>query len=126
MSCRDFNFNTKNCMNVFISKDYQKSINYKDGEGTGIDMTGSTLFMKIKNNKGDSVSVLELTNVLTASETGFYFADASTGSFLMTITDTDTATVSKGVYVYEINLEDSNGIKSIFMSGLIEFTDTKL
>jgi len=113
-------------MNVFISKDYQKSINYKDGEGTGIDMTGSTLFMKIKNNKGDSVSVLELTNVLTASETGFYFADASTGSFLMTITDTDTATVSKGVYVYEINLEDSNGIKSIFMSGLIEFTDTKL
>jgi len=126
MSCRDFNFNTKNCMNVFISKDYQKSINYKDGEGTGIDMTGSTLFMKIKNNKGDSVSVLELTNVLTASETGFYFTDASTGSFLMTITDTDTATVSKGVYVYEINLEDSNGIKSIFMSGLIEFTDTKL
>ena len=126
MSCRDFDFSTKNCMNVTISMDYQKGITFKDSEGTGIDMTGSTLLMEIKNNKGDVSSVLELTNQVSASVTGFYFTDISTGQFLMTITDTDTGAVNKGTYVYEINLTDSNGIKSVFMSGLIEFTATKL
>jgi len=125
MGCNSFNFTTSNCTNVNIGLDYTKAFTYRDENGTGIDLSGYDLNMRIRKSS-TSTDILTLGIVVDPLVTGFYFTDIASGQFTMRITDTDTSLIPSGSYVYDIIITNPSGDTSIFMEGNIQFTVGKI
>ena len=122
IGCSAFNFQTGTCTQVDIGFDFAKVLTYTDADGTAIPLTDLVFQMLIKDELGGTV-LLTLDEVGTNLLTGLYIPSPLSGVINIQITDTDTSTVPKGVYPYEITVTDADGKKDIFMQGSIQFFD---
>ncbi|HIA67107.1 TPA: hypothetical protein EYN98_13815 [Candidatus Poribacteria bacterium] len=119
--CNTANLISSECAQVDIGFDYQLNYTYTDSSDAPIDLTGASFTMQI--DEVDGTPVLTINTELSATITGFFITDATGGKFDLLITQTDTALIAAGGYVYTISFTSSGGLKSLFMKGSIEFAD---
>lgn len=94
--------------------DFTRSFQVKRGENL-LDITGHTFTGKLaKNYHTDS----------TTAFTGATVGSASDGTFSITLTDTQTAALSAGTYVYSVVMADAGGIKTKLLEGECIVEDT--
>ena len=119
IDCELFNYQTGNCTQVDIGKDFDKDLSITDSTGSPIDLTTDTYQMIIKDSLGGS-ALFTLDEVGDNLTTGLYIASPTSGIINIIITDTDTA-ITAGVYPYEMTKTDSDSKIFVFMQGTIEF-----
>lgn len=120
-NCNVANLTSQECAEVTVGYDYQLNFEYTDENDEPIDLTGASFVMQI--DQTDGTPVLTINTVLDPAVTGFFIADAVNGKFDLLITDTDTALIAAGGYVYVIDFFTSGGLKFPFQKGSIEFVN---
>jgi len=94
--------------------DFTRSFQIKRGENL-IDLTGYTFTGKLAKNYHTDT---------TTAFTGSVVGDGSDGTFSITLTDTQTAALSAGKYVYSVVMADDGGIKTKLLEGDCIVEDT--
>ncbi len=126
MSCERFDFSESNdCSHASVGKDFLFNVLVSDGDGDVEDISNDTFELVIKDEVGGA-TLLTLSNTVTPNATGFYYNDAVNGDMDMVITDTDSITVGEGVWQYEWNRTDSNGLISLEGYGTFQFIDRRV
>jgi len=94
--------------------DFQRSFQIK--KGTNIeDITGYTFTGKLAQNYHTTD---------TTSFTGSIVGAGTDGTFQIALTDTETAALTAGTYVYSIIMQDDGGIKTKLLEGKCIVEDT--
>lgn len=83
--------------------------------GSAVDLTGGKLYFTLKSGYAvaDPGSLQ-----LTSPSSGITIDNAAGGLATMTITATQTAALTPGAYVYDIQFKDSNGKVTTFARGI--------
>jgi hypothetical protein len=89
----------------------EMSFTWKDSAGDVIDISAYTAAMDIKSSVNDATSLLTLTN-----GSGITLA-ATSPNLLVVVSDTQTAALGKGKYVYDIELTEPSGKVNTLVSG---------
>jgi hypothetical protein len=97
--------------NITINQnaDYTRTFQVKTN-GSVTNISGHSFAGKIKQHHTSTVSVDFTTAIV----------DASAGTFSVTLTDTTTATLTPGIYEYDIVMTDGSGIKTRLLQGTAE------
>ena len=84
---------------------FSRSMTYSDNNGSGIDISGATVTMQIRENPDSSTVILTAS---TGADGRIELTDASAGKFSITISASDTSALSfrKGVYQLEVAFTD--------------------
>lgn len=88
---------------------YNNVINVTDANGAGIDLTGYTARSEMRKSYYSS----------TAYPFTLSFINAATGSISMVMSAANTAILSPGRYVYDVELEDALGNISRIFEGIV-------
>ena len=93
--------------------DFKRSFQIKEDDVVQ-DITSYTFSAKMAPNyKGATVTTMT-TNIV----------DAAQGTFSVTLTDTQTADIDPGRYVYDVIMTDSNGDKQKLLTGYIQVEES--
>ena len=90
------------------------TVEYKDNDGTPIDITGSTAKMQVRDTKGGSKLAFSLT-----SPSGGITIDGPNGKLTIKITPTQTNKLFYPKSSYDIMLTDSNLNKTKLLEGFM-------
>lgn len=99
--------------NIVIEQnsDFSRSFQIKTGDDIQ-DLTGYSFAAKVKER--------------IQSDTGYDFTvtvtDEATGAITMTMSDTSTATIKPGDYVYDLVMTDGAGLKTRLLQGMATVT----
>lgn len=91
--------------------DYSTSISLQDDQGEIANLVGYTANAQIRKTYTSS-------NAHTFTTT----VDDTSGVVLLSLTDTQTANISAGRYVYDVYLTDSLGVVSRIVEGIVTIT----
>ena len=91
--------------------DYSTSISLQDDQGEIANLVGYTANAQIRKTYTSS-------NAHTFTAT----IDDTSGIVLLSLTDTQTANISAGRYVYDVYLTDSSGVVSRIVEGIVTIT----
>jgi len=92
---------------------WQRLIKWRDSDEALISNVGYSARMKIKADV-NSTEVLSLTDA-----SGIALGGAN-GEILITISKTQTAAISPGVYVYDLELESAGGVVTRLLQGRVD------
>lgn len=92
---------------------YSLALTYKDSNGTAINLTGYTAAMQIRTSYDSSTTVVSLT-----SSSGIVIT-AATGLLTITITSIQTAALTPGTYVYDLEITSGSGVVSRLIQGSV-------
>lgn len=111
-----------------LSVDFSYPFHIKnEAEDTSIDITGWALSWMVKANLSDldAAAILTKTTADGIAIAGTFDAIPARNTQLATVTvaDTDTDRLSRGLYVYELKRTDA-GLETTLASGTIEFIRT--
>lgn len=121
---RVFDFTVKNGGNqIQKSLHWQKTMKWEQ-DGVVVDITNYTIEMKIRVNSDDGDVTLTLSDTTDNLDTGINKTDPTNGVFRLQISDTDTAGLEDDIYFYDIVMTDPNGLKTLFLKGSIEASQT--
>ena len=87
-------------------------ITYKDSSGTAINLTGYTARMQLRDEIESSSTVLELT-----TENSRITLGGSAGTVTLSVSATDTANLTAGDGVYDLELISSGGVVTRLIEG---------
>ena len=95
--------------NLYIDQgaDFSTTISLTDSNGDILSLTGYTALGQIRKTYGSSTIAATFGTSLTAA----------TGQITLTLTDTVTAGINSGRYVYNIIITDSSGDKTRILEG---------
>ena len=95
--------------NLYIDQgaDFSTTISLTDSNGDILSLTGYTALGQIRKTYGSSTIAATFGTSLTAA----------TGQITLTLTDTVTAGINSGRYVYDIIITDSSGDKTRILEG---------
>tara|TARA_B100001057_G_C22812880_1_gene936168 strand:+ start:618 stop:950 length:333 start_codon:yes stop_codon:yes gene_type:complete len=95
--------------NIFIDQDadFSKTITAKDSTGTVINLSGFSVAAMLRKNHLSSTSVSFTTSIASASD----------GTITITLTDTQTAALEAGRFVYDVVITSSGGLKTRVVEG---------
>ena len=100
--------------NITIDQDadFTQTVTIKDSTGTVVDLTGQTITSKLRKTH------------LSSSATSFTTAavSATDGTCSITLTDTVTAALSEGRYVWDLTTTDGSGIVTRRIEGRATIT----
>jgi hypothetical protein len=91
--------------------DYSTSISLQNDEGESANLVGYTANAQLRKTYSSSNA-----HTFTAS------VDDAAGLVLLSLTDTQTANITAGRYVYDVYLTDSSGIVSRIVEGIVTIT----
>lgn len=92
---------------------YSLALTYKDSNGTAINLTGYTAAMQIRTSYESSSTVISLT-----SSSGIVIT-AATGLLTINITSTQTAALTPGTYVYDLEITSGAGVVTRLIQGSV-------
>ena len=95
--------------NIYIDQgsDFTTTISLTDSNGDVLDLTGYTALAQIRKTYGSTTIAATFTTVLTADS----------GQLALSLTDTVTAAMGSGRYVYDVVLTDGSGDKTRVLEG---------
>ena len=95
--------------NIYIDQgsDFTTTISLTDSNGDVLNLTGYTALAQVRKSHGSTTIAATFTTVLTA--------DA--GQLALSLTDTVTAAMDSGRYVYDVLLTDGSGDKTRVLEG---------
>tara|TARA_S200002703_G_C3706434_1_gene216990 strand:+ start:336 stop:677 length:342 start_codon:yes stop_codon:yes gene_type:complete len=88
--------------------DYDLSLQFKDSNGTGINLTGWTAYAQ----------VWDRTRTTKYSDFAITYTDRTTGQVSIALTNTQTATFPDEAF-YDVLLEDSSGLRNYYLEGIV-------
>jgi len=91
---------------------FQQTLTLKDSSDAVINLTGYTAEMDLRKNQDDSNEVITLTTANSRITMG-----GVAGTIILTISATDSAALSVGDGVYDLEITDSNGKVDRIMEG---------
>lgn len=91
---------------------FQQTLTLKDSSDAVINLTGYTAEMDLRKNQDDSNEVITLTTGNSRITMG-----GAAGTIILTISATDSAALSVGDGVYDLEITDSNGKVDRIMEG---------
>jgi len=95
--------------NIYIDQgsDFQTVISLTDSNSDALNLTGYTALAQIRKTHGSSTIAATFGTTLTTN----------TGQVTLTLTDTVTAAMGSGRYVYDVLLTDGSGDKTRVLEG---------
>jgi hypothetical protein len=94
------------------------TLTFKDSAGTSVNITGYSIYFTVKNKLSyvdDSADSDAIISSVTTSHTY-----ATSGTSVLTISSSQTSTVTPGKYIYDIQLKDaSNNILTVVAGAFI-------
>lgn len=97
--------------NLFIDQDadFTTTVTINDSTGSALDLTSYTALAMIRKT-------YQSTSATTFTST--FASDRTTGQITISLTDTQTATLESGRYVYDLVITDSSGTKTRVVEGI--------
>ena len=97
--------------NLFIdqSADFTTTVTINDSAGSALDLTGYTALAMIRKT-------YQSTTATTFTST--FVSPRTTGQITISLTDTQTAALEAGRYVYDLVITDSSGNKTRVVEGI--------
>jgi len=99
-------------LTVYQSTDKLWNLNFTDSSDNAYDISGSTIYFTVKEEKTDAASD-------TISKSITSHTDAANGESAIALSDTDLDITSKEYY-FQIVLEESDGTKTMILDGILE------
>ena len=98
--------------NIFIDAgaDFTTTVTVTDSTGSAVDLTNYTLASQIRKTYESSSATVAFTCTKTA---------ATSGQFTLSLTNTQTAAVPQGRYVYDAIITASGGTKTRVVEGIV-------
>ena len=92
--------------NLFIDQDadFTTTVTINDSNGSALDLTSYTALAMIRKT-------YQSTSATTFTST--FASDRTTGQITISLTDTQTAALESGRYVYDLVITDSSGTKTV-------------
>jgi len=97
--------------NIFIDQgaDFSTTVTISDSDGSALDLTSYTALAQIRKTYEST----------TATDfTATFAADRTTGQITISLTDTQTAALEYGRYVYDLVITDTVGVKTRVVEGI--------
>ena len=100
--------------NLYIDQgaDYSTTISLTDSNGDSLSLTGYTAVGQVRKTFGSSTVAATFTTTLSASS----------GQVTLTLSDTTTAAMEAGRYVYDVLITDGSGTKTRILEGQATLT----
>jgi len=97
--------------NLFIDQDadFTTTVTINDSNGSALDLTSYTALAMIRKT-------YQSTSATTFTST--FASDRTTGQITISLTDTQTAALESGRYVYDLVITDSSGTKTRVVEGI--------
>jgi len=97
--------------NLFIDQDadFTTTVTINDSNGSALDLTSYTALAMIRKT-------YQSTSATTFTST--FASDRTTGQITISLTDTQTAALESGRYVYALVITDSSGTKTRVVEGI--------
>jgi len=96
--------------NIFIDQgaDFSTTVTINDSAGEALDLSGYTALGQIRKTYASTTAT---------SFTSTFDSDRTTGKITISLTDTETATLEEGRYVYDLLITASDGTKTRVVEG---------
>ena len=97
--------------NLFIDQDadFTTTVTVNDSNGTALDLTSYTALAMIRKTYQSSTAT---------TFTSAFVSPRTTGQITISLTDTQTAALEAGRYVYDLVITDSSGSKTRVVEGI--------
>ena len=97
--------------NLFIDQDadFTTTVTINDSVGSALDLTNYTALAMIRKTYASSTST---------TFTSTFASDRTTGQITISLTDTQTAALESGRYVYDLVITDASGTKTRVVEGI--------
>ena len=92
--------------------DFTQTLTVKDSAGTVVDLTGQTVTSKVRKTHLSTTSYSFTTALVSATD----------GTCSITMTDTVTASLTEGRYVWDLTTTDSGGLITRRIEGRVTIT----
>lgn len=92
---------------------FSRVIRYK-ADGSNVNLTGYTARMQIRPSAASATTTLSLT-----TENGRIALGGTAGTITLTVSATDTAAITAGRYVYDLELVSAGGIVTRLLQGVV-------
>ena len=98
--------------NIFIDQgaNFSTTVTIEDGNSSALDLTGYTALAQIRKTYQSTTA----TNF-----TSTFDADRTTGLITISLTNTQTAALEEGRYVYDLLITDLSGTKTRVVEGIV-------
>ena len=98
--------------NIFIDQGatFSTTVTIEDGTGSPLDLTGYTALAQIRKTY-QSTTATDFTST--------FDADRTTGLITISLTNTQTAALEEGRYVYDLLITDLSGTKTRVVEGIV-------
>lgn len=106
--------------NITILKgnDVRLEISFKQADGTPLDLTGYTVKSQIRDKASqDGNLIAEFTDA-------FFDSDPTTGTIVLTLSDTETAAIVQQSGYYDVLLVDAADDARTYLKGAVKFLPT--
>jgi hypothetical protein len=101
--------------NLFIDQDadFTTTVTVNDSNGTALDLTSYTALAMIRKTYQSSTAT---------TFTSAFVSPRTTGQITISLTDTQTAALEQGRYVYDLVITDASGSKTRVVEGIATVT----
>lgn len=97
---------------------FSKELRWKDENGTPINLTGYIARMQIRETVESTTTIVDLT-----TENGRIALGGALGTITLTISATDTMSITQSSAVYDLELVAGGGLVTRLLEGDVLFTD---
>ena len=103
--------------NVVQGDSFILSLTYSDSSGSAINLTGASAYLEVRDQPGGRVVCATASGIASASTNDGISFTASAGQINLNITPTKTKNFNYPRAAYQLQLTQSNGIKSTLLTG---------
>ena len=108
-------------LNISAGTSFSQSFSVTNEDLSPTDLTNYTVSARLAKRAGayDALTSTSTTPVFKFSNFTATVTDAATGAVTISLSDTETAALEEGKYVYSLLLDDNNGTVTEFTHGLV-------
>lgn len=103
--------------NVIQGDSFILSLTYNDSSGSAINLTGASAYLEVKDQPGGRITCATASGVASASVNDGISFTASAGKIDINITPAKTKLFNHPRAAYQLQLTQSNGIKTTLLTG---------
>lgn len=103
-------------LTIYRRADFAQYFQFEQPSGSPVDLTGATITAQIRQAAKDTAPLIVAFTVSMPTP--------ASGEFTLSLTDTQTAAVTKARGYYDVLITDSNGIDTVYIEGRITFKNS--
>lgn len=103
-------------LTIYRNADFTQTFRLEQSNGSPVNLTGAIVIAQIRQAARDTAPLIVAFTVSMPAP--------STGEFTLSLTDTQTAAVTKARGYYDVLISDSAGIDAVYVEGRITFNNT--